>query len=211
MSTRDALRDTGTIAILRGRPYEQAAPLVQALYAGGIRLAEVTVDSPDAFEMITKLRKIWDGKLYIGAGTITDEDRCARALEAGAQFVVAPNYHPGVVSLCQKNSILAFPGVFTPSEIQAALAQGCEYVKLFPAGRLGPGYIRDVLSPLREAKIVAVGGISADNAPQYYAAGAAGVGVGSSLGALADAGAWCSVTQQAQKLVKAFRGRSDNR
>ena len=161
--------------------------------------------------MITKLRKIWDGKLYIGAGTITDEDRCARALEAGAQFVVAPNYHPGVVSLCQKNSILAFPGVFTPSEIQAALAQGCEYVKLFPAGRLGPGYIRDVLSPLREAKIVAVGGISADNAPQYYAAGAAGVGVGSSLGALADAGAWCSVTQQAQKLVKAFRGRSDNR
>ena len=72
MSTRDALRETGTIAILRGRPYEQAAPLVQALYAGGIRLAEVTVDSPDAFEMITKLRKIWDGKLYIGAGTITD-------------------------------------------------------------------------------------------------------------------------------------------
>ena len=93
MSTRDALRETGTIAILRGRPYEQAAPLVQALYAGGIRLAEVTVDSPDAFEMITKLRKIWDGKLYIGAGTITDEDRCARALEAGAQFVVGKGFY----------------------------------------------------------------------------------------------------------------------
>ena len=99
MSTRDALRETGTIAILRGRPYEQAAPLVQALYAGGIRLAEVTVDSPDAFEMITKLRKIWDGKLYIGAGTITDEDRCARALEAGAQFVVRERLDRGVDGL----------------------------------------------------------------------------------------------------------------
>ena len=72
--------------------------------------SEVTVDSPDAFEMITKLRKIWDGKLYIGAGTITDEDRCARALEAGAQFVVAPNYHPGVVSLCQKKMCIRDSG-----------------------------------------------------------------------------------------------------
>ena len=102
MSTRDALRETGTIAILRGRPYEQAAPLVQALYAGGIRLAEVTVDSPDAFEMITKLRKIWDGKLYIGAGTITDEDgNCGRAvrrcpqLPSGGCVVVPEKQHSG--------------------------------------------------------------------------------------------------------------------
>ena len=202
-----ALRATGTVAILRGRPYAQAAPLVRALYAGGVRLAEVTADSPDAFETVAKLRKIWDGKMYIGSGTITDEHRCACALKAGAQFIVMPNYRSEVVSLCQRNGILVLPGVFTPSEIQAALAQGCEYVKLFPAGRMGPGYIRDILSPLRGAKIVAVGGISADNAPQYYAAGAAGVGVGGSLGALADADDWDGVVQQAQRLVSAFCAR----
>ena len=76
---------------------------------------------------------------------------------------------------------------------------------------MGPGYIRDILSPFPEAKIVAVGGISADNAPQYYAAGAVGVGVGGSLSALVDVGAWESITQQAQRLVCAFRDRSDKR
>ena len=113
--------------------------------------------------------------------------------------------------MCQRNGIMVLPGVLTPSEIQAALAQGCEYVKLFPAGQMGPGYIRDILSPFHEAKIVAVGGISADNAPQYYAAGAVGVGVGGSLSALVDVGAWESITQQAQRLVRAFRDRSDKR
>ena len=211
MQTYHALQETGTIAILRGWSCIQAMPLVQALYAGGIRMAEVAVDNLDAFETVAKLRKIWDGKMYIGAGTITDEDRCACALKAGAQFIIAPNSHSGVVSLCQKNGIMVLPSVLTPSEIQAALAQGCEYVKLFPAGRMGPGYIRDILSPFPKAKIVAVGGISADNAPQYYAAGAVGVGVGGSLSALVDAGDWESITQQAQRLVRAFRDRSDKR
>ena len=111
MQTYHALQETGTIAILRGWSCIQAMPLVQALYAGGIRMAEVAVDNLDAFETVAKLRKIWDGKLYIGAGTIIDEERCACALKAGAQFIVAPNYHSGLY-LCAKGTASWFFPVY---------------------------------------------------------------------------------------------------
>ena len=103
MQTYHALQETGTIAILRGWSCIQAMPLVQALYAGGIRMAEVAVDNLDAFETVAKLRKIWDGKMYIGAGTITMclcvEGRCAvyhRAkLSLGGCIFVPKERHHG--------------------------------------------------------------------------------------------------------------------
>lgn len=201
---KQALEATGTIAIIRGLSYSDIDPLIQALYDGGIRMAEVTVNSPDAFGSITRLSEKWQGKMFIGAGTVINTALAEKAVNAGASFIVTPNYSPAVVQYCIDRDILITPGVFTPSEMVNAMEQGCEYVKLFPAGPLGTAYIKAVLAPLNNAKILAVGGISADNAEEYYKAGIFGTGVGGSLCRVPADGDWSRVTREAEKLIRAF-------
>ena len=206
-NTKQALEATGTIAIIRGLPHSDIDPLIQALYDGGIRMAEVTVNSPDAFGSIAKLCKKWKGKMYIGAGTVVNTGLAEKAIEAGAAFIVTPNYSPAVVQYCIDRDVLITPGVFTPSEMVSAMEQGCEYIKLFPAGSLGTAYIKAVLAPLNDAKILAVGGISAGNAGEYYSAGIFGTGVGGSLCKVPADGNWTSVTSEAEKLIAAFKNK----
>ena len=197
------LARSGIVAILRGIEAAALPPLVAALYEGGIRLAEVTLNSPSALAGIAALRQAWGERMYIGAGTVLDAPSARAAMDAGAQFIVAPNVAPDVIACCQAQDRLVLPGALTPTEIALALRLGCTYVKLFPARAMGPQYVRDVLGPLDGAKLLVVGGIDDANLPDYLAQGAVGAGVGGRLCRTPADGDYAPITAQARRLVAA--------
>ena len=172
----------GVIAILRGvRPTEVLA-VAQALRAGGIRIVEVPLNSPEPLRSIEMLVRDFGRELLVGAGTVLSADDVDRVAAAGARLVLAPNFDAGVVRQCKARGLVAMPGVATPTEAFASLAAGADALKLFPAEMLGPPVLkawRAVLPP--SVPLFAVGGVGEHNLAAYKAAGAAGVGTGSSL------------------------------
>ena len=205
----EAFLETGIVAILRGIEGESLLKMADALYEGGIRLAEVTLNTSGASSAIRELRVRFDGKMFIGAGTVITLEKAHEAMGAGAQFVVTPNVDQEVIRLCLSKNIWITPGAFTPTEIVTAMRLGCRYVKLFPARALGPAYIKDVLAPLNDARLLAVGGVDAKNIGDYVKAGAAGAGVGGSLCRLPPDGDFSLITKEARALLSAFRQAKD--
>lgn len=117
----------------------------------------------------------------MGAGTVTTVEQLSAVREIGAEFTVAPGLHPEVVAASRRAGLPHLPGVATSTEIAAALAQGCSWLKAFPARQLGPGWITAQLAPFPLVRFVATGGIDAGNAADFLAAGCRGVAVGSAL------------------------------
>ena len=191
--TLDRIRGERVIAVLRRVPDAEA--LVDAVAAGGIRIVEITLDSDDALGTIERLRL--RGGVTVLAGTVRTAEEAAAAVAAGADACVAPILVPGMVERCRDLGVPAIPGALTPSELEVARALGVELIKLFPASLGGPGYVRDVLAPLADVELIVTGGVDASNAREFLAAGAAAVGVGSSLTAAAD------VEAEARRLVAA--------
>lgn len=175
------LEATGIVAIARHIAPEYILELADALTAGGIKMMEVTMNTQGATDMIRRLREKCADSMFVGAGSVTDLARLEAAAEAGAQFIVAPNLEEDVIRRCQELDLFVLPGVMTPTEICRGLALGCRYMKLFPAGALGAGYVKAVLAPLSEAKLIAVGGIDSGNLAEFMAVGAVGAGIGGSL------------------------------
>lgn len=201
----EAFLDTGVIAIMRGIEGKNLIKLVDALYEGGIRLAEVTLNTLGALPAIRELRTRYDRKMFIGAGTVITMEKAHQAIDSGAQFVVTPNVDPDIIRLCLSNNIWITPGAFTPTEIVTAMNLGCRYIKLFPVRVLGPGYIKDVLAPLSDARLLAVGGVDEKNIGDYVKAGAVGAGVGGSLCRVPPNGDFSQVMEEARSLLAAIR------
>lgn len=201
----EAFLDTGIIAIMRGIEGADLMKMVEALYEGGIRLAEVTLNTPGALSAIRELRTRFDGKMFIGAGTVITLEKAHQAIDAGAQFLVTPNVDPEIIRLCILSNIWITPGAFTPTEIVTAMNLGCRYIKLFPVRALGPAYIKDVLAPLSDARLLAVGGVDAKNIGDYIKAGAVGAGVGGSLCRVPSNREFSLAANEAKALLSAVR------
>lgn len=169
------------IGILRGHPNEAIAPLVHALADGGFAALEVTMNTTGAAAQIRTAVNTAGSRLAIGAGTVTDLAELDEALAAGASFIVTPIVVPEVITACVQRGLPVFPGAFTPSEIYQAHRLGATMVKLFPANRLGPEYVRDLKAPLPAVKLLATGGITPESLPAYVRAGVEGFGIGSPL------------------------------
>ena len=198
----ERIRRERAVAILRGVPDGVVEPLADALVAGGVSVLEITLDHPDASDAIGRLARRDD--VVVGAGTARTESDVDDAARAGAAFVVSPATIPVVVDRCHAHGLPAVPGALTPTEVETAWRLGAALVKLFPAGALGPGYVRDLLAPLGGIPLLVTGGVSAANATAFFAAGAVAVGVGTSLfppAALA-AGDWSAITASARALVR---------
>jgi len=181
------LRRTGpdfeprVIGILRGTPAEVFPRIVEAARAGGLRALELTVNTPDAFAMVAELRPRLPESFRLGMGTVRNPEEARRAVEAGAMFLVTPNVDPRVIRLANEARIPIIAGAMTPTEVWTAWQAGADLVKLFPANRFGPGYIRDLRGPFDEVPIVAVGGITPETAAAYFEAGAVAVAATSAL------------------------------
>ncbi len=169
------------IAILRHMPPEQTSQVFDALYDGGIRMVEITMNSDSAARQIQQQHERLGRRMFIGAGTVTTTERAKAALEAGAQFLVTPNVDLAIIELARSHQIPILPGAMTPSEMMQAVSAGIHTIKLFPAAQMGLDYVKAVKAPLDDIHLVAVGGISPDQAGSWVQAGCIAVGMGSSL------------------------------
>jgi 2-dehydro-3-deoxyphosphogluconate aldolase / (4S)-4-hydroxy-2-oxoglutarate aldolase len=180
LSAVDRLLKSRLIGIVRLDDLEAAVACASCAIEAGLDVIEVTFTLPRAAHAIERLRRDHPAAL-IGAGTVRSGSELEEAAAAGAQFLVAPGLNPELVEAARMCGLPLIPGVFTASEVDAALRLGLELLKLFPAEPLGPGYMASLLQPFPSARFVPTGGVSAANAAAYLNAGAAAVAMGSSL------------------------------
>ncbi len=202
-----AIEALGAIAVVRLGPSGGLRAVVDALVAGDVRAIEVTMTTPGALDALAALRADVGDGVVLGAGTVLDAETARLAVLAGARFVVAPTFSPRVVEICHRYDVVAVPGAYTPTEILAAWDAGADLVKIFPAGGLGPGYLRELRGPLPHVRCIVTGGVTAENAGAFLAAGAVAVGVGSSLvdAAAVARGDYPAITARARSLMDAIR------
>jgi len=173
--------DIPVVGILRGITPDFLSPLMAASFSAGLQAIEVTFNTDGAEAMVRKQRASVPAGKWLGMGTIRNLDEAKRAVAADAMFIVTPNTDVDVIRFCTDQDIPVIAGALTPTEVYAAWSAGAAMVKVFPAGAYGPGYIRDLSGPFDQIPLVAVGGVTHDNVQAYFAAGAAAVGVGTTL------------------------------
>jgi len=199
------------IAIIRGADIDTVLPTAQALYDGGIRLLEVTFNhkSPETYvetlKCIESINKQFGENLITGAGTVLTPDQAESACNAGAKYIVSPNTDADVIRKTKKLGMISVPGAFTPTECVAAHNFGADFIKLFPAGEVGPDYLKALCAPLSHLRFIAVGGITETNIPLYLNSGATALAVGSNLAnkSWIKSGNFTKITETAKKYVSA--------
>lgn len=170
------------MAILRGFPPAQTVALCERAWEVGIEAVEVPVQTADALPSLrAALAAGRERGRPVGAGTVVSPEQVRRVHEAGVAFTVAPGYDPQVAAECAALGLPHLPGVATASEIGQALRTGHTWLKAFPAAQLGTNWIRAQLAPFPQVRFVATGGVDADNAGDFLAAGCRVVAVGSVL------------------------------
>lgn len=168
--------------ILRGYETDQVLCVVEQLVGTRVNSVEVTSNSPQAMQSIAAARKEFGSEVHIGAGTITDLDLAKRAVDAGAEFMLSPiMFTKEMFDYAKQNDVITVPAAFSPSEVVKMFDMGADIVKVFPAGQLGPEYIKAVQAPLGKLPLMVVGGVSTENVQSYFDKGAAYAGIGSGI------------------------------
>jgi 2-dehydro-3-deoxyphosphogluconate aldolase / (4S)-4-hydroxy-2-oxoglutarate aldolase len=180
----------------------QAEPLAEALKAGGLPCAEVTLRTDAAEEAIRIMSQ--DPDMLVGAGTVLSENQAERAIAAGSGFIVTPGFSGKVVRACQDRSVPVIPGAVTATEIGTALDNGIRVVKFFPAATMGgPAALRALAGPFPMMRFVPTGGVTPGNMAEYLGLGCV-LAVGGSWVVAADllaSGNYAEVTRRAGEAV----------
>jgi 2-dehydro-3-deoxyphosphogalactonate aldolase len=179
---KQTLAKNGLIAILRGLRPEEAASIGEVLYQAGFRVIEVPLNSPEPYDSIRILRATLPADCLIGAGTVLTPEQVGLVKEAGGQVIVMPHSDPKVLRAAKAAGLYLSPGVATPTEAFAALAEGADVLKLFPAEQMGPAVVKAFLAVLPAGTaLIPVGGITPGNMQVFIDAGVSGFGLGSGL------------------------------
>jgi 2-dehydro-3-deoxyphosphogluconate aldolase / (4S)-4-hydroxy-2-oxoglutarate aldolase len=211
-STAEILERIGLIPVLRARNAGQAHAVVQAMLAGGVTVVEVTMTVPGAVGLLAELKREYAGQLLLGSGTVTTAEQAEATIEAGAEFVVSPSFHPAVIAVTKTHKKLSIPGALTPTEVITAWNAGADYVKIFPCSAMGgASYLKSLLAPFPQLKLIPTGGVTHHTAASFLEAGARALGVGGDLVNLAaiDEGRPEVITAAARiylKIIAEFRG-----
>jgi len=197
------LTNPGIIAVVRTDRPEQVLPICEALLAGGVLAIEITLTVPRALEAIRKASQQF-GRAVIGVGTVLDAESCGAAIAAGAEFVVSPITKLEILEAAHAANRPIMLGAYTPTEAQAAHEAGADFIKIFPADKLGPAYIRALRAPLPHLRIVPTGGVDLETAADFLKAGCVALGVGSSLltSAILRTTDWPELTRLAKAFVE---------
>jgi 2-dehydro-3-deoxyphosphogluconate aldolase/(4S)-4-hydroxy-2-oxoglutarate aldolase len=170
------------IGILRGVGPKAVVPVIDAAIEGGLTCIEITLNTPSAIDLISLAAEKCGSRICLGAGTVLTPDACARAIDAGARFIVAPDTSKALIETCAARSTPVIPGALTPTEIHAAWKAGAYMVKVFPVSSLGgPSYIKELRGPFDSIRLLACGGVTLKNLGDYFAAGADGIAFGGSV------------------------------
>ncbi|MCR4401594.1 MAG: bifunctional 4-hydroxy-2-oxoglutarate aldolase/2-dehydro-3-deoxy-phosphogluconate aldolase [Firmicutes bacterium] len=196
---------TGVVAVIRAQSAESLMDVVAALRRGGLRAVEITMTTPDAIDVIRQTSRKFGDDVLVGVGSVLDPETARLAILAGAQFVVGPVLNKDVIATCRRYSKVAVPGAFTPTEILAAWEAGADVVKVFPATKLGPAYLKDVKGPLPQVLLTPTGGIDLSNAGEFIKAGACFLGVGTAMvdKSLVAEGRWDELAERARLFLDA--------
>ena len=169
------------VVVIRGAEASTLGAVLRALYEGGLRIFEITVEAPGAIEAFSSVCAQMPDDALLGVGTVLDAGTAALVVAAGARFVVSPVLLKDVCDVALAHGVPCVLGAMTPSEVHAAYRSGCEVVKVFPASAVGPGFIRELRGPLGFIPLYPTGGITLENADTFLEAGAVALGVGSAL------------------------------
>ena len=198
------LSELGLVAVIRTPSYELVAPVCEALAGGGVLALEVTMTVPDALRAMREVNARFGDSVLLGAGTILNAAQCEAALDAGAQFVVSPITRLEIIAAAHARQKPVMLGAYTPTEAQLAHEAGADFIKIFPADKLGPGYIKNLRAPLPHLRVVPTGGVDLQTAPEFLQAGCAALGVGSSLlsAEILRTKNWAELTRLAGEFVR---------
>ncbi|MCK4866615.1 MAG: 2-dehydro-3-deoxy-6-phosphogalactonate aldolase [Alphaproteobacteria bacterium] len=177
-----ALEAMPLVAILRGVGPDEAVEIARRLVDEGITIVEVPLNSPAPFKSIKDIAEAVGDRALVGAGTVLTPEDVSRVMNAGGRLIVMPHSDPAVIRAAVQKGLPVVPGVMTPTEAFAALANGASALKLFPGELIGPKIIRALMAVLPEGtKVIPTGGVDADNLADYWEVGVSGVGVGGAL------------------------------
>ena len=205
------LRETGLVAILRGRSGTRLDAVCDTLLDAGVRCLEVTLNTPQALTVVRRLADEARPGVEVGVGTVRRPEQVDAAADAGATFVVAPTTAPAVAERAAAHGLGWYPGALSPTEISTAWDLGATAVKVFPAGSAGgPRYLEEVRAPLDDVLLIPTGGVAVEDVPGYLQAGAVAVGMGGPLiGSALDDDDLGGLARRARAALEAVaRGRS---
>lgn len=204
-STQQIIERVGLIPVLRAKSVAQGRAVVDAMIAGGVTVVEVTMTVPGAVDLLKELKKEYGAKVLLGSGTVTTAVQAQATIDAGAEFVVSPSFHAEVIRVTKSNNKVSCPGALTPTEAITAWNAGADYVKIFPCSAVGgASYLKSLLAPFPQLKIIPTGGVTLQTAESFIKAGARALGVGSDLVNLAaiDAGKPETITETARAYLQ---------
>ena len=192
---------SGVVAVLRAPTADAFAAVADVLIEAGVTALEVTLTSRGAIEALAGLRRRLPPEAVLGAGTVLTADHAKAAVDAGASFLVSPVLDETLVG---EAVVPFYPGAYTPTEVFRAVRAGAPIVKLFPAGGLGPRYLKDLNGPLPGVRIMPTGGIDLGDVAAWLTAGATAVGLGGPLlGDAATGGSLSALADRARRAVDA--------
>lgn len=176
------LEEAGLLPVLRASSVEEALALVEAMYAGGVNVMEVTMTVPGAIDVLKELKKKYGSKILLGSGTVTTAAQAQATIEAGAEFVISPSLHLDVIAKTKELGKVSIPGSLTPTEVITAWNAGADYVKIFPCSAMGGApYLKALKAPFPFLNLIPTGGVNLNTAPDFIKAGAKALGVGADL------------------------------
>jgi 2-dehydro-3-deoxyphosphogluconate aldolase/(4S)-4-hydroxy-2-oxoglutarate aldolase len=179
---RQRILEIGIIPVVRASSAREAIMAVEAVTAGGIPIAELTMTVPGAIGVIADLVRTMGKDTIVGAGTVLDAETAQRCMDAGAEFIVSPGFDVETVRSVKRQDKLVMAGALTPTEVITAWKAGSDFVKIFPCGNLGgPKYIKALKGPLPQVPMVPTGGVTLETAADFIRAGADALGIGGEL------------------------------
>ena len=177
----ELFQDVPVLGIVRGVPENSLEGVLNSARDAGLKFLEITLNTDHALRLIESAVATCGDSLCIGAGTVRTLGQAKQAVASGARFLVSPALNEEVAVYCRNQRLSYFPGALTPSEIEKAWQSGATMVKVFPASQWGPKYFREIKGPFEDIPLMAVGGVTSKNIPEYFSSGASAVAVGGSV------------------------------
>jgi len=201
------IQEVGAVLVVRAETQEEALEGVRAVVAGGLKAVEVTFTVPGAPGVIREIKRVMGDQVLLGAGTVLHPEDAEDAVDAGAQYLIAPNTDEKVIGMAKRLKVAVFPGAYTPTEVVRAWDLGADAVKIFPASVGGPAYIKALRGPLPHIPFIPTGGVDEHNVGEFLKAGAFAVGAGGSLfdAKKLKARDWNGLTETARRFMAAVR------
>lgn len=182
MKILQTIRNNKLIAVIRGANKKNIIPIANALNRGGIKILEITSETPQSLSLVEKIRTEFnENEITVGLGTVLDSETARLGVYSGAQFIFSPTTNHNTIRTTKRYGAVSIPGAMTPTEILQAYESGADIIKVFPAGTLGVKYFGDLSAPLPHIPLMPTGGVNLNNIEGFLDSGAIAIGLGNSL------------------------------